>query len=341
MKTWKQVPTDVQNEIIERYPKEGPATLAAEYNITENSLARAVQRKGIRFITDVKITDLLESLRKGPVERTNENLREAEKLRLQGYEIEIGQQWIVLNKHARHLPNETTINEEYTRIGVISDTHFGSRYQQPTALASFMQEAKADVWLHIGDLVQGINMFRGWEGEAYLHTADLQREEALKLYPHTNSQTYIISGNHEQSFLKGSGYNIVQSFANERDDVTFLGNSGAFLTISGIRIYMWHPAGGSAYAKSFKIQKQIEAFAGGNKPDIIFAGHWHFYNSTLHRNVFGFNVPCWQTQTPYEMERSLYPDVGGLVIEVWRKNGSLHKIRHEYFPIWIPREEDY
>jgi len=346
MKTWRRLPVDIQHEIIKRYPQDGPMSLAREFDVTETSLARAIQRLGVKYEPKDQtptISLLTRLLKYGVQARDAQSDREAEDLLGQGYDVYIGLDHISLNTHARQMPDEIEVatEKDYIKLGVISDTHFGSRHQQPTPLKRFMDSHDVDYWLHCGDIVQGVRMYRGWEVEAHLHTADLQREAACELYPRTGKPTYIISGNHDQSFLKGTGYNIVQSIASERDDITFLGNSGAFLTIGGVRIYIWHPAGGSAYAKSFKMQKQIEGFSGGLKPDIVIAGHWHFYNATLHRNVHGFNVPCWQAQTPYELERSLYPDIGGLIIEVWRENNSLKRIRHEYWPVWVPREADY
>ena len=205
------------------------------------------------------------------------------------------------------------------------------------------EDEKVDVFLHAGDLVQGVNMYRGWLHETFLVGADEQRDYAIEHYPKTGVPTKIIGGNHDQSFKKADGFNILAAVARERPDIEYVGDSGASLKINGIAFYLWHPSGGLAYAKSYRLQKQAAGFSGGAKPDILLTGHWHVYAKVLERNVYGFLASCFQSQTPYELEKGLAPQIGGLVLEIWPapEGRGIARMRETHVPFFVPNAHDY
>jgi len=165
---------------------------------------------------------------------------------------------------------------KYT-FGVVSDTHLGSRYQQLTHLKSFYalcMERGIRVMLHCGDLVDGEKMYRGQEYEIFVHGADRQIEYAVENYPRfPRMKTWIISGNHDNSFLKSAGIDAVKHVSRRREDFIYLGADFATLKFKRLLIALMHGTSGVPYARSYRIQKIVEQLASENKPNMLFLGH--------------------------------------------------------------------
>ncbi len=237
------------------------------------------------------------------------------------------------------------------RIGVVSDTHLCSRHQQLTHLKSIYRrfaDEGIDTVLHAGDLLEGIRMYRGWELEVLAHGADEQIAYAVTNYPREKGiTTYLIAGNHDLSFMTNAGINVVKRVCEQRPDMRFLGNYGAFLDLpGGMRAYLHHGAGGVPYARSYRGQKLIENFPPGNKPKIVCSGHYHV-TAILpdYRNVFFMHPGCFQSQTEFLRRLGLAPDVGGFIIEYMVNPHSdrfdVAFIRSEWIPFRKEIAHDY
>ena len=237
------------------------------------------------------------------------------------------------------------------KFGVLSCTHLGSMYQQLTYLRNFyalLDERNIPVALHTGDLVDGIKVYKGQEFELFLHGFDAQVGYAIDNYPRLKNggKTYAIAGNHDYSFVKEVGGDPLEKIAKARPDIEYLGAFGAYPVIGPLRIYMQHGGSGNAYARSYRLQRNIEQFAPQAKPDIYFLGHYHSSDYLpMYRNVAAAMVSCFQSQTPFERRHGLYPEVAGMIVEVvindvHRKNG-LVGIKVEWIPFYVPKVKDY
>lgn len=233
------------------------------------------------------------------------------------------------------------------RFGIVSDTHACSKYQQVTFLHSaydyFEREGITDV-LHAGDWTAGaVHMHPGMVYEMFAHGGDQQAEYVCESFPLRDGvTTHGISGNHDHSHMKSGGVNVVKRIASERDDIEYLGMSGAYLTINGIRVYLHHPSGGVAYARSYRMQKIVEQFSPQNKPKILICGHWHTTCLLpMYRNVYSLAVPCLEAQTPYLVEKGLYPEIGYATLEVTYDDEGAVKFRGEFVPFYTPIPHDY
>jgi hypothetical protein len=92
-----------------------------------------------------------------------------------------------------------------------------------------------------------------------------------------------------------------------------------------------HPGGGSAYARSYKGQKQVEAFEGGEKPDILVCGHYHVSNYMNDRNIHVLNLPGFQDQTIFARKKNLRMEVGGVIMEFKvAADGTVTRFRPEF-----------
>lgn len=234
-------------------------------------------------------------------------------------------------------------------FGVVSDTHLGSKCQQLTLLKSAyadFDKRGVDFVLHAGDLVDGHKMYRGHENELFIHSADEQREYTLKHYPRlkNNRKTYIIAGNHDESFKKSAGYNIVRDVCTKRPDMVYQGMIGATFNIGKVRVEMVHPSGGVSYARSYKSQKHAENMSSAliemirSKqdvsvlPHIMVLGNWHISDILPdYQGMMVVTQPCFQSQTGYLRAKGLSPNIGYCIFDVWLDaNGNMVDITHSY-----------
>jgi len=233
------------------------------------------------------------------------------------------------------------------KLGIVSDTHIGSQMQQISLLHEAYKEMakeKVKVILHCGDMIEGNGkLYKGQIYEMFLHGADNMVKYAIENYPKAdNILTYVIGGSHDFSFYKSDGADVLARIAEKRDDIRYLGVSGAFINIGKIKIYLMHPDGGSAYARSYKMQKIIEQFPPAQKPNILLCGHYHITNELPnYRNVVGLQLPCFQTQTQYLRAKGLNPDIGYLILEVFPDIKGIAHFKTDWRFFYEPSEGDY
>lgn len=236
------------------------------------------------------------------------------------------------------------------RVGIVSDTHLGSQFQQISYLRAFyrhLSQRRIGIVLHAGDLLAGEGLYRGHRYELFAIGADAQIDYAVNNYPGYKSiTTYLISGNHDAVFQKRVGIDAVKAVCRRREDMVYLGYGGARVEIGGVKFDLLHPDGGVPYARSYRAQKIIEQLAGGNKPHVLILGHLHVTDILPnYRNVLGLIAGCFQAQTPYLKRKGLAPDIGGFILEfevadIDAPDGAVG-FKIEWRPFMVPREDDY
>jgi len=212
-------------------------------------------------------------------------------------------------------------NKDYIKFGIVSDTHLGSRYQQLTALYDFYErckDEKVDVVFHAGDWVAGKGVYKGQEYDSFLHSMKEQREYLTEKYPEVGIRTIGITGNHDESWTAIAGEQLIFLVTKQREDIQVVAEYQAFIDFSGIKICLYHPDSGQAYAISYKLQKLVESFTAENLPDVVIMGHFHQKEYVTIRNVECFQAACFEAQTPYEVRKNLHPVIGGWIVEVAR-----------------------
>lgn len=277
---------------------------------------------------------------------TEEDMRK--ELSKRGYKVEKHD----IEKIDRRFQIDTsTFKGDIVKFGIASCTHLCSKYQQLTFLKNFYQHASdegCEFMLHCGDVVDGEKMYRGHEYELFVHGSKAQRDYTVEYYPklENGGKTYMIMGTHDESFWKHSQVDIVEDIASAREDIIYLGRWGAYPQLPRLNIYMAHGSGGVAYARTYRLQKNIEQFAPAQKPDLYFLGHYHVSTALFqYRNVIALMIPCFQSQTPYLKAKGLYPEIGGFIVEVTindkvRKDGTMG-FKLYWIPFYIPFEKDY
>lgn len=238
---------------------------------------------------------------------------------------------------------------ERQKVAVISDTHLGSKYCLREQLIDFIEYAYAqgvrDI-LHPGDVLDGMYRHGLWEVS---HSGlEAQTQDLFETLPKKKGLSYhCITGNHDWTFAEASGVDVgryMTTYFRERGrtDLHFYGNRGAFLRCRGALIHLWHPKSGAGYAKSYGIQKHIEKYSSGEKPNVLLAGHWHVFCYVYERGVHGIACPTFQGGgSAFSKSLGGAPAIGGLILS-WDltehgtvRNFSLEK--RSYFENEQPR----
>ena len=234
------------------------------------------------------------------------------------------------------------------KFGLISDTHIGSKYWQPTALFNFYEVCASEgveQILHAGDITEGLKMRPGHEYEVYISSADELVDHVLKVYPRCSNgaPTRFITGNHDASIYKHIGYDIGRAISEKRSDMEYLGRDCAIVELTpNCRIELRHPWDGYAYAISYKPQKAIEAMEADSKPNILAIAHYHKAEYLFHRNVHCFQTACYQGQTPFTRGKNLFIHMGGWIIEAdITSEGTVVDIQPRFIPVYKSIANDY
>ena len=271
-------------------------------------------------------------------------------LKEQGYMID---EMDGLFKLCRTLPAEDNTHEQswagdkIIRFGVVSDTHFGSHWQQITHLNTFYDYLSAegiDTVFHPGDLTEGVNMRKGHEYEVFVHGADAQAQYVIDHYPKRKGiMTKFITGNHDHSGIKAAGHDIGHVINNARDDMEYLGPANAKVKITpNCTVELNHPLDGASYALSYAPQKTIDAMSGGQKPNILLNGHHHKTFSMMYRNIHAIECGTFQAQTPWMRGKRIAANMGGWIIEAHvDEEGTITRLKQELIPFYDAIEKDY
>jgi predicted phosphodiesterase len=229
------------------------------------------------------------------------------------------------------------LGKRHIRLGIVADTHGGSHFEQLSALREFYRYAdrrKVDAFIHAGDWTQGSDkMHLDQPYQVHAHGSDQQVAYVVATYPRSErgALTYGISGNHDDSFLKDGGTNVVRAIASARPDIVYLGQTDSYLDIGPLHTYIVHPRGGAAYAKSYKLQNFARDLPIGRRVHLMLMGHLHSYAVTQEHGMTAMLLPCFQSQYGWLAAGGLHPAIGGLIVDVWlTDNDEVARIAHEF-----------
>jgi hypothetical protein len=142
--------------------------------------------------------------------------------------------------------------------------------------------------------------------------------------------TYILGGNHDFSFHKDGGQNIVRQVCDTRDDLVFLGQDSAYLSVDGLRAYIIHPDGAGSILRTRKLAESLPA---SRDVRLLLVGHYHSYQAFRQKDTFIIQLPAFQGQYAWMARRGLTPEIGGIILDLWvDDDGRIARVNHEVVP---------
>lgn len=220
----------------------------------------------------------------------------------------------------------------------MSDTHLGSKYTNPADIVAAFKHAEDEgcqMIAHVGDIFEGMSNREGhiYELSEIGYTAQL--ELGRQVFAETKLPVNAISGNHDEWFIKSNGAYIVKELCDSLPHLNYLGQNYGTIYLNGARYELTHGLdGGGSYAISYRVQKIIEAYEGGQKPQIIGTGHDHKAGYFFIRNVHAFLSGCMQNQSDWMRQTRKSAMKGYWIIEALIDDGEVRKIRMEFTPFY-------
>lgn len=251
-------------------------------------------------------------------------------------------------------PPTTTSSHVYTSrtdgtylFGFSSDQHLASKYARLDVLGDLydrFSEQGVDRVINSGNWIDGEARFN--KHDLLVHGMDQQIEYMADNLPKREGiVNYAVAGDdHEGWYGQREGIDIGKHAENVmrssgRDDWVNLGYMESFIELrhfktgKSCQMLVMHPGGGSAYAMSYKPQKIVEAFDGGEKPSALLIGHYHKMSYQLTRNVHAIQCGTSQDQTPFMRKKGIQAHVGGGICQLKQdgETGALTACRVEFF----------
>lgn len=247
----------------------------------------------------------------------------------------------------------------HVRFAVASDLHIASKAAQVSAMRAFLDLAVNRYGCrHIlvpGDVVAGFRVYRGQENEVYAASASDQLDALVNTVPTFPGVTfYVMGGNHDYSWIKGAGFNIVQLACQQRPDWVYMGYDEATVPLTpDLDVAMWHPSGGVPYALTYRGQKYAEQLGQRELTEVIvgqkerprtrfvFWGHLHVSASFPFGPIRVVGPGCFEGRNSYLKQKGLTPMIQGVVIDAdITPEGMISEYTERAIP-FVEKEDDY
>lgn len=225
------------------------------------------------------------------------------------------------------------------KIGVFSDAHIGVKeFDEPffRYMAQRFKQEKVERILNVGDILEGMS---GREGHVYQLThigLENQIDYAIRLLNLLPKVPILgINGNHDlwAKQKRDIGANVGKMIAQRVENYHHLGDWEADILANGLRIRLFHPADGTAYAISYKIQKYVEQLNPGTKPALILEGHYHKALYMFLRGIHCFECGTLSGQTEWMRGKKIQANKGFWILDAeFGKKGRLGRITPEFYP---------
>lgn len=233
------------------------------------------------------------------------------------------------------------------KFGVTGDNHLCSRYERMdvlNALYDLYEQEGIKIVYNTGNWIDGEARFN--KHDLHTHGLDNQINYFLKNYPQRKGiTTRLITGDdHEGWYSQREGVDVgrymqMKAIEQGRSDLIHIGHMEHDEVIEAkngkTTIRVLHPGGGSSYATSYSVQKIVESYTGGDKPDILFVGHYHKADYVFCRGVHCVQTGCTMDQSPFMRKKKLAAHLGGWIIEIGTdENGAVTRFKQEFIPFY-------
>jgi len=227
---------------------------------------------------------------------------------------------------------------ERIKFGIISDTHLGSIFATEDWIYQafeIFQKERCEFICHAGDVVEGMSGRKGHIYELTHLGYDAQRDYAVKVFSQWKKKIYFIDGNHDRWFAKDVGALMVKDICSRLKNAEFLGHDEGDISLKGKAVMkLWHGEDGSSYAISYRLQKIIEAFVGGEKPGLLIAGHIHKSGYFFDRFVHVVSAGALSRQSRWMRTKRMAHHSGFWVVDLKVGKKGIARIKLEWFPFY-------
>jgi len=245
----------------------------------------------------------------------------------------------------KYTPVKIDFPDNHIRFGVFADAHVGHICYRPDVLRKMIKDGKRygiEFWLNAGDTIEGMS---GREGHIY-ELDYLGYSAQIKFFVSEfslfrNTVYSIEAQNSHSGWYKNKGnmgLNIGEEMEQKSKHYKFIGYDEQDLVLdNGLKIRLRHPGGGTAYAISYKLQKYVESITGGDKPNLLFHGHFHKSLYLLYRNIHCFESGTLADQTPFMKKVGTPAMVGYWLIDVNMykvKSKGVERIQTTFVPFY-------
>ena len=221
-------------------------------------------------------------------------------------------------------------------FGIVSDTHFGSKYEALRELQEmydYLDERGVKQVYHAGDVSDGLYVYRGQLSDQHKIGYEEQANWIIKKYPRKkNITTYMIMGNHDASYMKSQGADIIKYVCSYRKDLEYVGIyfSRFHDRDKGIKLDLVHPSGAAAYSISYGMQKYLRNQPPSHYPSILIHGHRHQSWFGYYHEVYCFEAGCFMHPTDFLIRKGIGSSIGGWLVDMKVKNKKIKKMRVEW-----------
>jgi predicted phosphodiesterase len=228
----------------------------------------------------------------------------------------------------------------HSKFILTGDWHAGHKdFDEKVLMEMFDVANKEDVdaVYHTGDIIEGMS---GRDGHVYELShigGTLQFDYVCDMLSDLMVPLYFITGNHDGWMMKknNAGFNVGSYIDDKVKDAHYLGSDEADVQLSPkVTMKLIHPGDGSAYALSYKAQKRIESFDGGNKPNIMAQGHYHKALYFFYRNVHSFDTGTLCNQTPWMRSKNLAANKGFWLVDLAYDKKGINEITPKFYPFY-------
>lgn len=231
-------------------------------------------------------------------------------------------------------------SSKHSKFGIISDTHIGiDKFDEGLFLKAckyFKREGITIVY-HVGDILEGMS---GRDGHIYELSQigfNNQINYAEQLFKEMPAEIYAITGNHDQWYQgkNNAGVDVGEELEKRCGNFHNLGpNEADIMLADNVKMKLFHPNDGSAYAPGYKLMKLAESFGGSEKPSILFQGHYHKALYLFKRNIHMFEAGTLCNQTNFMRGKKLAADKGFWTVDVYFNKTGIEKLKTVFMPAY-------
>ena len=198
-----------------------------------------------------------------------------------------------------------------------------------------MRAAECEFICHAGDVTEGMSNRPDQIYELTELGYSAQKQKSIEMLSMWDGPWYMIDGNHDRWFVKSSGAYIVEDIAGSIKNAVYLGQDEGDLILGDAVVKLWHGEDSSSYATSYRLQKLIESLSGGQKPNVLLAGHTHKQGYFFDRNIHVVSGGSMQLQSKWMRGKRIAAHVGYHIIDMTITDDGVTRFGIEWFPFFL------